>query len=139
MNNQEKYKEDLLRQYIGPERIEKAPEGFTSKVMTRVHLETQPLAVSGRSVKTYTIPLISAAVTILLIAAALLFSGNQSDTSAFALLKHIKISLPELNLSSLFRFTLPSVLVYVLIGILILTVFDTALYGIFHRENSPKS
>ena len=40
MNNQEKYKEDLLRQYINPEKIEKAPEGFTSKVMTRIQLET---------------------------------------------------------------------------------------------------
>ena len=34
--------EDVLRQYINPERIEKAPEGFTSKVMTRIQVETVP-------------------------------------------------------------------------------------------------
>ena len=34
MNNQEKFKEDFLRQYINREKIEKAPDGFTSKVMT---------------------------------------------------------------------------------------------------------
>jgi hypothetical protein len=42
--------------------------------------------------------------------------------------------MPELKASSIFRLTLPSVTIYVFIGILILTVFDRALYGIFHRE-----
>ena len=31
MYNQGKYKEDLLSEYINPEKIEKAPEGFTEK------------------------------------------------------------------------------------------------------------
>ena len=46
MNNQEKYKEDLLRQYIDPEMIEEAPKGFTSKVMTQIQLESRPSPVT---------------------------------------------------------------------------------------------
>jgi hypothetical protein len=137
MNNQEKFKEDLLRQYIDPERIEKAPEGFTSKVMTRIKTETIPLAVSGGSQKRNLVPVIYAAITLFLVVAAYLFSGSESDSmtiTALRLLGSIKSSLPELNLSSIFRLTLPSVLMYVFIGIFVLTLFDRALYRIFHRE-----
>jgi len=137
MNNQEKYKEDLLRQYINPERIEKAPEGFTSKVMTRIQLEKQSSMVAQSSLRRNSVPVISAVVTILLLAAAFLIPGSESDSLAlpvFKLIKNIKFSFPELNLSSVFRLTLPSVMMYVLIGIFVLTLFDRALYGIFHRE-----
>ena len=137
MNNQEKYKEDLLRQYINPESIEKSPEGFTSKVMTKIHIETVPLTAADRSRKKNLIPVISAIITVLLVASAFLIPGSQSDSlnpAVLSLLKSIKFSMPEINLSSIFHLNLPSVMTYVLIGILILTVFDRALYGIFHRE-----
>jgi hypothetical protein len=83
------------------------------------------------------VPFISSVVTILLIASAVLIPGNQSDSlvnPVFSLIKNIKFLVPEINLSSIFRLTLPSVLMYVFIGILILSLFDKALYGIFHRE-----
>jgi hypothetical protein len=137
MNNREKYNDENLRQYISPENIEKAPEGFTSKVMTRIKTETIPLAVSGKSQKRNLVPVIYAAVTLFLLAAACLIPANESDSmmfTAFRLLAIIKSSLPELNLSSIFRLHLPSFLIYVFIGILVLTLFDRALFGIFHRE-----
>ena len=137
MNNQEKYKEDLLRQYINPESIEKSPEGFTSKVMTKIHIETVSLTAADRSRKKNLIPVISAIITVLLVASAFLIPGSQSDSlnpAVLSLLKSIKFSMPEINLSSIFHLNLPSVMTYVFIGILILTVFDRALYGIFHRE-----
>jgi len=31
MNKQDQFDEDLLKRFINPERIEKAPEGFTSR------------------------------------------------------------------------------------------------------------
>ena len=34
MNKSEKLHEDILIRYINPEKIEKAPEGFTEKIMT---------------------------------------------------------------------------------------------------------
>jgi hypothetical protein len=137
MSNQEEYKEDLLSQYITPERIEKAPKGFTSKVMTRIQLETLPSMVAERLWKKNLVPVISAVVVILLIASAFLIPGSQTDSLAdpvLSLIKNIKFSMPEINLSSIFRLTLPSVTMYVFIGILILTLFDRALYRIFHRE-----
>jgi hypothetical protein len=137
MNNQDEFKDDLLRQYITSERIEKAPEGFTSKVMARVHVDTLPIMVAEKSRKKNMVPFISSVVTILLIASAVLIPGSQSDSfinPVLSFIKNIKFSVPEINLSSIFRLTLPSVLMYVFIGILILSLFDRALYGIFHRE-----
>ena len=137
MNKQEEFKEDLLTQFMTSERIEKAPEGFTSKVMARVQVDTLPIMVAEKSRKKNIVPFISFVVTILLIVSAVLIPGSQSDSlvnPVFSLIKNIKFSVPEINLSSIFRLTLPSVLIYVFIGILILSLFDRALYGIFHRE-----
>lgn len=139
MNDQEKYNEDILRQYITPEKTEKAPEGFTSRVMTRVRLETMPLMVPERWIKRNLVLVIFAAVTLLLIASAFLIPDSQSDSLSLPVLnfiKNLKFSLPEINFSSILHLTLPSVIVYAFIGILVLTVLDRALYGIFHREIS---
>jgi len=138
MDKQEKYKEDLLRQYINPERIEKAPEGFTSKVMTRIQLETVPLKVAGRLQNRNLVPIISTGITILLIVLAFLLPGSEADSLSLPVinvLKNIKISLPQVNFTSIFSFNLPGLLIYVFIGILILTLFDRALNMLFHREN----
>jgi hypothetical protein len=137
MNNKEEYKEDLLRQYITSDRIAKAPEGFTSKVMTRVRLETLPSLVAKKSWKKNLVPVISASVTVLLIASAILIPGSQSDSMAepiLSLIKNLKFSMPDINVSSIFRLSLPSVMLYVIVGILILTLFDRALHQIFYRE-----
>ena len=137
MDKQEKYKEDLLRQYINPDRIEKAPEGFTSKVMTRIQLETVPLKDAGMLQNKNLVPVISAAITILLIFAAFLIPGSETDLSAVPvveLIKNIKVSLPEINLTSIFSFNLPVLMIYVFIGILILTLFDRILNMLFHGE-----
>jgi hypothetical protein len=137
MNNQEKHTEDFLRQYIDPERIEKVPQGFTSKVMTRIQLDKQPSERAHSVWRRISIPVISGAVILLLLAAAFLIPVDESDSMALPVLKlfkNIKSSLPEINFSSVFSLTLPSVLMYVFIGIFVLTLFDRALYGIFHRE-----
>lgn len=136
MNNQEKYKEDILRQYINVEKTEIAPEGFTTKVMTRVMLETMPSMAVERSWKRNLIPVIFASVTVLLIVAAILIPYSQSDSltpSLIRFLKNINTSMPEVNLSSIFKLTIPTVTIYVFVGIFILTLFDRALHGIFKR------
>jgi hypothetical protein len=141
MNNQKKYEEDLLKKYINPQRIEMAPEGFTSKVMTRIQLENAHDKAPGRYAKKNLVPVISIAVTLILLAAAFLIPGSQTDSltpTVLKLINFIKPLLPQLSVSSIFRLTLPSVMMYVLIGILVLTIFDRALYGIFHREDKSK-
>jgi hypothetical protein len=134
MDNQEKYTDDFLRKYIIPERSEKAPEGFTSKIMTRVQLETK--AVEKAHSKNF-VPLISVIVTLLLIAAAFLIPGSQNGKlfdTATSLINNINIQLPSIDLSSVFSLTLPSITLYVVIGIFVLTLFDKALQGIFRKE-----
>jgi hypothetical protein len=137
MNNQEKIKEDILREYINPERIEHAPEGFAANVMTRIQMETATVKATGRLRNRNLIPFISSVVTILLIISAILIPGNQTDSlakPALALIKNIGISIPVIDFSSIFSFNLPALLVYIFIGIFILTLVDRALYGIFHKE-----
>ena len=137
MNSQEKYSEDLLRRYIKPERIGKAPEGFTEEVMTRVQSEILQLKASNSSRGRNLVPVISIIVTLVLITSAFLVpvSGtNSSVLPVFKFINSIHITVPEINLSSILRLTLPSVIIYTFIGILVLTILDRALNGIFHRE-----
>jgi MFS superfamily sulfate permease-like transporter len=137
MNNQGKYEEDLLRHYINPEKIEKAPERFTLKVMDQIISENQLSTVSVKSHVKNMVPVISTIVVILLLTAAFLIPGKESEQIGIPFLKllnNIKSSIPGVDLSSIFRLTLPSVIMYVCLGILVLTLFDRALYSLFHRE-----
>jgi hypothetical protein len=137
MNNQEKFKEDPLWQYINPERIEKAPEGFTAKTMSRIRFETESVLHPRRfRVKSY-VPVISAIITAALIISAILVSGNETGFVGMSVIKYIKnlgFTLPQINMHPIFEINLPGWLLYVFIGILALTLFDRALFGIFHRE-----
>lgn len=137
MNKQKTDDEDLLSSYINHEKIEKAPEGFTSKVMSLIETENEPVMAVVRMRKISIVPVISGAVTVLLIASVFLIPGTKSDLialPALELLKNIKITLPEIGLTSFFRLNIPVALLYGLIGILILSLLDRALYGVFHKE-----
>lgn len=135
MDNQGKFKDDYLNHFINSEMVEKAPEGFTSKVMSRVQLERVPSG-SASLWKRNLVPIVSAAVTIILILSEFIFQGvNSSPIIDTEYLKQIKLSFPEIDLKSIFSFNLPSVVIYVFIGILILSVLDKALKGVFHKES----
>lgn len=137
MNNSEKDSDNLLRKYMSQEMIEKAPSGFSSKVMARVHIEGAPEKAKRMLVNKSLVPLISVIVTIVLVMAAMLSSGSTNDSAVFPidnLFRNFKITLPEINLPSVFRFDVPVTIAYVFIGILILTLFDRALNSIFHKE-----
>jgi hypothetical protein len=135
MNDKEKFQEDPLRNYIMPGRREEAPGGFTSKVMTRIGLDTIPLIEGSR--KRNLVPYISFLVTILLIATAFLIPENDTDLFSRTLMSFIKginFSVPKMDLSSIFQISMPAVITYAFIGILVLIVFDRALYGFFKKE-----
>jgi hypothetical protein len=137
MNNQEKYQDDLLKQYINPDGTEKAPDEFTSRVMVRIQMEALPSAIVTQSAKRNLVPAVSIAVTILLMVAALLIPGGKSDPLSLPLLnllKNVRSSIPSVDLSSLFKLSFPTVMMYVFVGILVLSFFDRALYVMFHRE-----
>ncbi len=135
MNDKEKFQEDPLRKYIMPDRREEAPGGFTSKVMTRIGLDTIPVIEGSR--KRNLVPYISVLVTILLITTAFLIPHNDTDSFSLTLMSFIKginFSVPKMNLSAIFQLSMPAVVTYAFIGILVLTVFDRALYGFFKKE-----
>lgn len=133
MNKKTKNSDDILNGYIKPELIEKAPDGFTARVMRSVQFEPIPLKNTRNLV-----PVISGMVTILLILTAFLIPGNDSGTPlipAVNLLKHIKGTMPSFSLNSIFNFSFPALVVYIFIGILILTLFDRALNIFFHQRD----
>jgi hypothetical protein len=137
MYNQEKFEKDLLSQYINPEKIEKAPEGFTEKVMNSIHIETKTYKATAGFKNKSLIPVISVVVTISLVVAAILIPGDQNDPLVLPLLelmKNIRFSLPVINFISFYNFNVPALMIYVLIGISVLSLFDRALYELFHRE-----
>jgi hypothetical protein len=137
MNEQERYDEDLLSRYINPEGIEKAPEGFTSKVMAQIKTGDETVKATRRMHKINLIPVISCTITILLVLSVFIIPENKGDfmaLPAMEFLKNIKSFLREIDFTSFFRFSIPVTLVYGLIGILILSLLDRALYGVFHKE-----
>ena len=137
MNNKEKYIEDPLKFFLKKDNSENAPEGFTSKIMSRIQVETVPEKAKVLFSRRNIIPHVSAAVILVLILIAILLPESKSDlpVSAFAdFFKSLKISLPDINLNSVFGFSLPAPVFYILIAIFILMVFDRALYGVFNKQ-----
>ena len=137
MNNQINKEYDPLRRFLGPEKIEKAPAGFTAKVMGNIRMEASPVMRSSFFQRISSIPVISFMITVSLVIIAVLIPGQKNDswvrfiTDSF---KSIKTSLPVLDLNSIFSFNLPEVVVWVIAGLFILTIFDRALQGLFQKE-----
>lgn len=137
MNNLEKHKKDSLWNYINQEATENAPVGFTAKVMTAVHKEQLPVRKRLLFSRKNLVPAVSATVVVILVLLTFLIPGNKNDalfSPAIDALKEIKISVPEIDLSSFLNFQIPVTLVYVMFGLLILSLFDKALNTLFHRE-----
>jgi len=135
MNKPENNK-DPLSTFINHEMIEKAPEGFTSKVMTMIHVEPGHAQKSSFKRERSLVPFAFAGfILILMISSFLLPEGKDASTSpVLALIKRFEISLPSFDFSRFDSITLPGWVPYMIAGILILSLFDRALYGLFHRR-----
>jgi hypothetical protein len=139
MNKQANSNEDLLWQYLNPERIEKAPDGFTSEVMTHILAEPVPSQSLISFWRAKRVPLISIGIALLLTLAAFLLPGTGEGAVALPFvnfLKNFRFTLPEVNLTYLINLKLPAISLYVLGGILTLAFFDRALSVFFRREKS---
>ena len=138
MNNLENEEDLLLGQYINPEKREKAPKGFTSKVMMHVQEEKIPRKSYSSVREKWMVPAIFSITVLVLVVAAVLSPTADANSFTFTVLnmiKKLKISLPEVDFMSLLKVNLPSPLIYIFIGILMLTLVDRALYGVFHKGN----
>jgi len=141
MNKSEEFNEDILSRYINPERIEKAPGGFTEKIMTRIQIEKVTSPVTNSYLKNLKVPLISGLITVALIVSAILVSATDVDSAIFSVLKpliDIRNSFPEINFDKLTGFTLPGWMIYITLGIFMLSIFDRALNTLFHRERRSR-
>lgn len=138
MNNHFEKEEDHLKMFLNPEMIENAPDGFTEKIMDVISVEKESLMSAKNLREKSIVPYISAAVTIVLVILTVLLPFDKQDSSGFLIpdiFKNFKISLPEIDLTSVFTFDIPVLFGYILTGVLILSLFDRALYGLFHKRN----
>jgi len=139
MNNQDQNDEDLLKRFINPERIEKAPEGFTSRTLARIQIEAQSARVKKGIFLKYRIPLISAIITAGLIITATIIPANETDSVGATLwnfFQSLEFSLPRINNTFLQDLNLPGWIAYAIVGILLLGLIDRTLFGIFNKENN---
>lgn len=136
MNTRQEYENDPLREHLIPELAEKAPSGFTGKVMTIASLECKPVKIREKLIKRTLVPIISVTVTLILTGIVLLLPANSNEFAGMPWMKIIKdLNLPSvnINLDSLISFTVPGYLPYLFICILFLTFFDRGLNSLFHK------
>lgn len=136
MRNDELKKDDVLRQYLNAGDIHKAPEGFSSKVMSHIYMENRPV----RKEKTYLVPLVSAAIFIALILATVLIPGTSDAIIGF---DFSKIKFPEFTIPEKLHFSVPEfsggsgisrTLMYVICGMAAIAIFDFALNSVFRKD-----
>lgn len=139
MNKKDPFKDDLLINYINPERIEKAPEGFTSKTMTRIQIATESRRSRKWIISGSPVPLISLAIILLFTAAAILMPSESNGQISSVFLKffsNYSITLPKLYFSSPPELNLPAWIIYASLVIVFLAVFDRFLGSLFRKERS---
>ena len=137
MNKPEKLNDDMLSRYISPEKIEKAPEGFTQRTMIRLQSEKLPIYGREKSVRNYRVPVLSALITFGLIIAAILLSSSNEYIFDLSILKSVvNLNLSVVKIDKLFSFTLPELIIYISLGIFTLLLFDKVLNRLFHRGES---
>lgn len=134
MKNKEGIETDILKQYIDSESIERAPKGFTSRIMSQLLLEPEPL----KQKKNNYIPVISALVTVVLIMIAVLFPGSSDELPVPDILKNISLSLTEIVKNWFSGFHPPEILLYIVACCIILTILDAALYGFFNKQKKNR-
>ena len=142
MSRQDHNEDDILRGYINPGMIEKAPDSLTSRIMEKIESEAVPSYSIRSLLSRHRVPVISFIVTASLVAAALLLPGGAANPAAnpganpfFNILGSIAALFSDIRISPLPQLNLPEWTIYAFIGVLLLALFDKALTGIFYRHN----
>lgn len=119
-------KEDILRQYIDAEDIVKAPEGFSSQVMSRIYMEAKPVRSENKMV----VPVVSSMVFIMLTAVTLLVTERTLNLPDINWPDNFNFSFPELG-SSL---KLPHITLYAIAGIALIILIDSVFIAAIRRK-----
>ncbi|HLN19968.1 MAG TPA: hypothetical protein VK213_02695 [Bacteroidales bacterium] len=126
MNKDDRFHDDRLREFIDPLKIEKAPEGFSPKLMSMIYLESPDV----RKERKTPVPYISGIIIVVFTAAAFMLPESSFPISLFGRPLNFHIQLPELK----FSFEMPDLIIPVLTGIVLLVIFDIVLKGLFNRR-----
>jgi len=137
MNSKHIIESDLPDNYLSREKIEKAPQGFTERVMMQISMEKAPVIVRKRSMNGMIVGGVAVltSVALIIIAGVTPSSDSQFLSSVSKILEGLNNVLPELNARDFPLIPLPGIVFYITIGILFLTLFDLALNRIFHRKS----
>ena len=123
---------------MNPEKIEKAPEGFTRKLMGRIEVEAPPVKKSFRIGGMQRIPAIAAAIAACLVIFSVL-SGKPESSLSMALnekLNFLSFSIPEMSKIKLPELYVPQIVVYLSVGLLVLWLLDLSLNRLFNRSGN---
>jgi len=124
--------EDILREYIDHDRVEKAPENFTQNVLAKIRLESVPQKAPGKQWKYRTVLVVSAIITIILIVlASVLPEVAQAPSPVARFFQNIDLPVLRINFEILKNLEPPVWITYVSVGILLLGIFDRALQRLF--------
>ncbi len=137
MKTTQENKEDILREFFSTESIEKAPEGFTANIMSRIQVEPATVEKRVRAARLKMVPLVSAAIVVLLVVMAVLLPDKSSTAAtgpAFDLVKKISLMLPSVDAAPHIKLNIPATFIYISVAVFMLSFFDRALNGIFHRD-----
>ena len=137
MNINEINDEKLLEKFLNRETIEKAPEGFVSKTLTRIRIETAPQK------KSFLVRNRVSAIVISVLITAAAFVPSQGSGNAFSgITEYLRlpgslipvfseIRIPEITIPGI---TIPEWLPYAMTAMLLFGLVDRVLFRIFHRE-----
>jgi len=128
---------DILEKYISAGMSEKAPDGFTNKVMTRIMFEK---AVSREEslFQRLKIPITVGLISVVLIAFITIFSSPSENLwlkAASDAMQNITFKMPSLSDGIVPTGNIPVIIIYTCIAIFLLSLFDIGLKNLFHRKN----
>jgi hypothetical protein len=140
MNINEINDDKLLEKFLNAQTIEKAPEGFVSKTLTRIRIETVP--EKKGFLKRNKVPVISAIIISILVAAAAMMPSQGSGTIFSRVSEYMSLPgsllsrLPELRIPDITipGISLPEWLPYAMTAMLLFGFMDRVLFRIFHRD-----
>lgn len=128
MRREEDFRRDVLKDYLDHSNIEKAPEGFTSKVMSHVYMQAKPVRHEKKSF----IPLVYAGITGVLILAAFLLPEGTLKFPEMAWPDNLNLTFPRIGEG----LRISPLLIYILGAVILLFVFDSGLKSVFRKEKN---
>jgi|WetSurMetagenome_2_1015567.scaffolds.fasta_scaffold440033_2 hypothetical protein len=130
--------EDLIREYLNPETIEKAPDGLSQKIIFRIQAQEKIAPVRQTLWKKYSVLFVSGSITLIFIILSLILPRAGEDTFILPAINSL-ISYSDLiqkfSMDLFSGLRIPALLKYLALVIFMLTLLDFVLDFVFHRKH----